>query len=70
MHTVFVFSTPHHYLKALSLEEPLGAGKASRGGNEKPPSAQVQLSGQSVSHLFVDVPQQSPVRISEPLPWH
>lgn len=53
-----MFSTPHHYLKAMSLEQPLGVGKA--GGthilgqekNEEPQSASVQLTGQLAVTFF------------------
>ena len=31
MYTVHVFSASHHYLKAVSSEQPLGAGKPSQG---------------------------------------
>lgn len=57
-------STPHFNLKAVSLEQLLGAGEASgkhlprRGGSGEPPIAWVQLMSQQVARLLDDLLQQ------------
>lgn len=50
---------PHFYLKAVSLEQLLGVGKAcrrhipSKGEGKTPPIARVQLEGQICGHVFL-----------------
>ena len=56
MYRVQVFSTQHHYLKAVSWEQPLGVGKASLTlvprTREKVRKSEVHLIGKSVVTSF------------------
>lgn len=60
--------TPHFYLKAVSLEQLLGAAKASRmhiyrGDWGEPPNAHVSSSINLWAHLLNDLPLHYPSRV-------
>ena len=72
MHTMQVFSAPHHYFKAVSSEQPPGGrgkGRQPPGskdkdgeGDEEPWKACSQFVGHQQSCLFRDLPLHCEVR--------